>query len=143
MEREWRGRPPLVWLLIGLLGVLGVRGFVGGGQFLLVPSGEIVGVSTRVLQPTPVSDFFVPGLFLFFALGIAPIAVAYYCARRVRWAPEAVVAVGSVVTGWAVLEGIVLGFGERLQALNLLYGVVLIGLALTPPVRGYFGETDQ
>lgn len=127
----WRGRSLLSWVLLGLLGTLGLRALVGGGQFLLVPSGDLIGVSTSVLAPTPFRDFLVPGLFLFFVLGIFPLVVVYGLFEGYQWARYGTLAVGLVLTGWAITEGIVLGFGERLQYLNLLQGVVVVVLALS------------
>lgn len=131
MEWKWRGRSPSYWVLLGLLVTLGVRGVAGGGQFLLVPSGDLIGVSTSVLGPTPFRDFLLPGLFLFFVLGIFPLIVAYAIFEGRQWARHGALAVGLVLTGWAIVEGVVLGFGERLQYLNLLQGVVVAILALS------------
>lgn len=138
MERKRRGRPFLVWVLIGLLGTLGVRGLAGGGQFVLAPSGDVIGVSTAVLAPTPVRDFLVPGLVLFVGLGLLPLVVSYSLYRGHRWAWSGAIAVGVVLTGWAVVEGLVIGFGERLQLFNLLYGIGLLVLSLSPTIRRYY-----
>lgn len=137
MAREWRGRPRLLWVLVGSLALLGVRGLAGGGQFILVPSGDVVGVSTTVLEPTPVNDFLLPGLFLFVALGIVPLVVADGLYRGQRWARTGAIAVGVLLTGWAILEGLVLGVGARLQPLNLVYGIGLVVLAASPAVRAH------
>lgn len=135
MAWEWRGRGGAVWLAIGLLGVLGVRGLVGGGQFVLVPSGALVDVSTTVLTPTPFADFLVPGLFMVLAFGVAPLVAVYGLYDDRQWAPSATIAVGFVLVGWAIVEGFVLGFGERLQYLNLLHGIVLVAVAAIPSLR--------
>jgi hypothetical protein len=128
-------RPLALWLLIGLLAVLGVRGLLGGGQFLLSPSGAIIGVSTAVLAPTPVDDFLLPGVFLFVALGVLPLVVAagLYDARS--WARGGAVTVVILLGVWAIVEGLVLGFGERLQYVNLVQSAVMLLLALAPFVR--------
>ncbi len=128
----------LVWVLIGLVGTLGVRGLVGGGQFILVPSGDVIGVSTTVLAPTPVRDFLVPGLFLFVGLGLFPLVSAYGLYRGHRWAWSGTLVVGVALACWAVVEGLVLGFGERLQYLNLVYGIGLVVLAFSPVVRAHY-----
>lgn len=130
MEREWRGRSLSWWVLVGSIGTLGVRGLLGGGQFLLAPSGDLVGVSTAVLAPTPVRDFLVPGLFLLFVLGILPLVVVLGLYRGRRWAWYGALAVGILLTGWALTEGIVIGFGERLQSVNLLQGILTVVLSL-------------
>lgn len=139
LTHEFRGRPASLWVLLGLSGTLGVRGLVGGGQFVLVPSGAAIGVPTEVLAPTPFDDFLLPGAFLFCALGAFPLVVSYGLYAGRRWAPRGAIAVGVLLTGWALLEGFVLGFGERLQAVNLLQGVVMTAIASHPSVRDRYG----
>lgn len=130
-----RGRPLRRWILIGLLGFLGVRALAGGAQFVLVPSGDVVGVSTAVLEPTPFDHFLVPGLFLFGCLGVLPLVVAFGLYRGDARAWTAALAVAGLLATWAIVEGSLLGFGERLQYLNLLQAIAMAVLAFTPAVR--------
>lgn len=67
-------RPGAVWVLLGLLVLLRIRDLVGGGQFVLVPSEAVVGVSPSVLAPISFRDFLVPGLVVFVGLGLFPVA---------------------------------------------------------------------
>lgn len=140
MAWAWRGRGAVVWLSIGLLGVLGVRGLVGGGQFVLDPSGGIVDVSTTVLTSTPVSDFLLPGIFMVLAFGVAPLLAAYGLSDGRAWGPSATIVVGILLVAWAIVEGVVLGFGERLQYLNLLHGLVLVVVPAVPWLRARSAE---
>ena len=131
------------WTLAGLLLVLCVRGLVGGAQFVLVPSGDFVGVSTRVLAPTPVRTFLLPGVFLFVAFGVAPLLVLYGLFTRRRWARPGAVAVALVLGGWALLEGVVLGFGDRLQYVSLAQAILVLVLAAAPSVRAGNADVGQ
>lgn len=106
--------------VLGLDGFLSVRVLLGGAQFLLVPSGELIGVSTALLAGTPFRDFLLPGLFLFAVLGVGPLVVAYGPAQNRRWAWSGSVAVSLVLAAWVIAEGVLLGFGRRLQYPNLL-----------------------
>jgi hypothetical protein len=131
-----RDRPPQCWLLLGLLVFLGVRGVLGGGQFVLVPSGELIGLSTELLAPTPLDDFFLPGVVLLIGLGAVPLAAAYGLSRGDAWAWPVVVAVGVGLLVWVFVESVV-GFGERLQVLNAVQALVMLLLAAHPSVRGH------
>lgn len=135
MGPDWRGRPPSTWLLIGLLGLLAVRGLLGGGQFVVAPSGDLVGVSTSVLAPLPVRDFLLPGLFLFVGLGLLPLIVARALYRDRAWGRVGAILVGVVLAGWAIGEGLLLGWGARLQYVSLLQAVAILILAVVPLVR--------
>lgn len=137
MITDRQGRSLSRWTLLGLLGTLGVRAIVGGGQFLLAPSGSWIGASTDVLTPTPVDTFLLPGLFLFVALGVVPLTVAYGLYRDRRWAWRGSLVVAIVLAGWAIGEGVVLGWGERLQYLNLIQAIVMAALAAAAIAREY------
>ena len=137
MITDRQGRSLSQWMLLGLLGTLGVRAIVGGGQFLLAPSGNWIGVSTDMLTLTPVETFLLPGLFLFVALGVVPLTVAYGLYRDRRWAWRGSLVVAIVLAGWAIVEGMVLGWGERLQYLNLIQAIAMAVLAAVAIARGY------
>lgn len=132
---SFRDRPTSVLVLAGLHVLLGIRGVLGGGQFIVDPTGGIVGVSTSMLAGTPVSDFLVPGIVLFVGFGVFPLAVASGLVRGFdrAWIASLVVAVG--LLGWVVLEGVLMGFGERLQYPNAIQAVVMGLLSLLPSVR--------
>ena len=130
-----RDRPTPVVVLAGLHVFLGVRGVLGGVQFIIDPSGGIVGVSPSLLTGTPVSDFLVPGIVLLVGFGVFPLAVASLLVRGEdrAWIASLAVAVG--LLGWVVLEGVLMGFGERLQYPNAIHAMVMVLLSLLPAVR--------
>jgi hypothetical protein len=55
--------------------------------------------------------------------------------RRKRWAWPATIAVGVALVVWVLVEGVVIGFGKRLQYPHFVQGVVIVGLAVLPSVR--------
>ncbi|AUV84488.1 hypothetical protein C2R22_23365 (plasmid) [Salinigranum rubrum] len=115
--------------------MLGVSGIVGGGQFILAPSGRLIGISPTLLANSPFESYLVPGLILFSILGVFPLVVVYGLFRRKRWAWPAAIAVGVALVVWVLVEGVVIGFGKRLQYPHLVQGVVIVGLAVLPSVR--------
>lgn len=135
--RSGNGRPRGVSALLVVLAFLGVSALVGGGQFLLDPSGDSIGMPTSALAGSPFADFLVPGLILFAVLGVYPLAVAYGLRGRRRWAWPATVSVGVATVVWIAVQGAIIGFGHWLQWLYLLVGVAILGLALLPSVRRY------
>jgi hypothetical protein len=135
---DWHGRPTSLWVLLGLHALLGVRGLAGGAQFLAAPSGALVGLSTAMLDGTPFRDFFLPGLFLFVVLGAGPLAVLAGLARDSGWAWYGSLAVAATLAVWVLVEGVLIGFGRRLQYPNLLQAVVMALLTLSPAVRRHY-----
>lgn len=130
-------KPPVLVALLAVLAALGVTALFGGGQFLLDPSGSIVGMPTSALEGSPFPDYTVPGLVLFSVLGVLPLAVCYGLLARRRCAPTAAGLVGLATVAWIAVQGVIVGFGHWLQWLYLVVGVVIVGLAVQPSVRGY------
>jgi hypothetical protein len=138
VRTDWRGRPRSLWALVGLLVVLGVRGTLGGLQFVIDPSGDIVGLSTDALAGSPFADYLLPGLVLLFVLGLVPLLVAGGLLGGRRWAWTGAVGVAVTLAIWVLVEGWVVGFGKRLQYPNLVQSVVMFGLAMAPSVRNEY-----
>lgn len=139
-DQQRDSRPAVLWLVMALVGVLGVTGLAGGAQFLLDPSGGIVGIPTSELAGSPFQHFLVPGLLLFTVLGVYPLVVLFALARARAWAWPATVSVGLALVVWIVVEGFVIGFGERMQYPHLVQGVAIVLGALVPSVREYCGR---
>ncbi|MFB6147070.1 MAG: hypothetical protein ABEJ08_05225 [Halobacteriaceae archaeon] len=123
---------------MALVGLLGVSGLAGGAQFVIAPSGRLVGLATTELSGSPFGDFLVPGLILFTVLGVFPLVTLYGLLRGRRWAWPATLVVGVAFAVWVIVEGLVIGFGERLQYPHLAQAVVIVALALTPSVRAQY-----
>jgi hypothetical protein len=111
-----------------MLLVLGVRAVLGGGALVFDPSGGAVGLSTTALAGSPFGDFLVPGLVLFTVVGGGSLAVALALFAGRPWAPVGAVLVGIALVVWVLVEGVVVGFGDRLQYPNLALGIVLVAL---------------
>jgi hypothetical protein len=129
-----RGRPAILWVLLAVLGQLAVRATIGGFALLMVPSGEIVGLSPAPLDGTPFENFLVPGLILFGAFGLVPAVVCYglYTRRRWGWITSVGVAVAMLV--WVFVE-VVVGFDRPTIYLNLATAGVIVVIAVHPAVR--------
>lgn len=143
MLNDWReraDRPVAFWLLLALVGLLGVSGLAGGTSLILDPSGGIVGLSTAELAGSPFGDYLVPGIVLFVVLGVVPLVVCYGLLRTRRWAWPATIGVGIALALWVLVEALVIGFGERLQIPHLLQAVAIVGLAVVPSVRAALGR---
>jgi hypothetical protein len=134
-DRSPQTRSTPYWLLMACLLFLGIGAIGGGGQFLLDPTGGIIGMPVDVLAGSPFTDFLLPGLILFTVLGLFPLVVLYGLYTRRSWAWPAVIMVGIALIIWIVVQGLIVGFGHWLQWLYLCLGFVLILLALLPSVR--------
>jgi hypothetical protein len=94
--------------------------------------GEIIPLPVSALRGSPFETYFAPGLILFCALGLGPLAAAQLAWRRHRLAPIAALGVGAELVIWMAVEIAIVGYSNspRLQPLYLLLGAVITGVGL-------------
>jgi len=126
----------LLLLLVGLL-FQGLSGLWGGGALVADPTGDLLQMPLSLLDDSPFSDYFVPGLILLTALGVGPLIVALGLWRRRPWAWYGAVAVGGALVVWIGVEVWMIGYHTD-PPLQLIYGtlgVLLLVLSTRPSVR--------
>jgi hypothetical protein len=113
-----------IFLSVGALG--------GGFALMLGPRGEIIPLPLSALKGSLFATYFAPGLILFCALGLGPLAAAELARRRHRLAPIAAFGVGVALLIWMAVEIAIVGYTNSppLQAIYLLFGAVIIGVGL-------------
>jgi hypothetical protein len=113
-----------VFLSLGALG--------GGGALMLGSRGEIIPLPLSALKGSPFETYFAPGLILFCALGLGPLAAAHLAWRRHPRAPDAALGVGVALLIWMTVEIAIVGYTNSppLQPFYLLLGAVITGVGL-------------
>lgn len=91
-------RPLPLWILLLWLVFLAFGGLYGGIAMLIDPSGDTMGVDV-LLPLLPVPDFILPGLFLIFGMGLAPLVLVFGLLARPNWAGLTRLPAGAVITG--------------------------------------------
>jgi hypothetical protein len=111
---------------------LGVGALGGGGALMLGSRGQIIPLPLSALQGSPFETYFAPGLILFCALGLGPLAAARLVWLRHPLAPVAAVGVGVALLIWMVVEIAVVGYSNDppLQPFYVLLGAVITGVGL-------------
>jgi len=144
-------RPFALWLLIFFLIFLALGGLYGGIAMLTDPSGGSLQM-TEVLPLLPVPDYTLPGLFLLFVMGLAPLFLTYALLARPNWAwAESIsrwshhhwawtgtVALGLVLALWLIVEGVMIGFQWPIQYVTAVNGILILLFALVPSVRKFY-----
>jgi hypothetical protein len=108
-------------------------GALGGGLALMLGSrGEIIPLPLSALSGSPFETYFAPGLILFCALGLGPLAAALLAWRRNPLAPMATLGVGVALLIWMAVQIGIVGYSNSppLQPFYLLLGVVITGVGL-------------
>jgi hypothetical protein len=146
-----RARPATVRALILLQLLLGVGALFGGGVLILAPDGHLIGMPMNLLANSPFTNFLVPGLLLFFFVGVFPSVVAYSLRqrpgwrwpnllnpfKRMHWSWAASLAAGVAVVVWIVVEIQFMPVGF-VHLLYLAWGALILILTLLPSVRRHF-----
>jgi hypothetical protein len=148
-------RPVAVIVLIALEAILAFLGFASGINFLIDPTGGTHGMDTTMLEPTPIRDFTLVGLFFVTCYGILPILAIYGLWKLPRWRRTDVVnkwtgqnwawtgtaATGVILVVWIAVEIMLVGspngFPRFLQVMMTLLGIVILSLAMLPRVKAY------
>jgi menaquinone-dependent protoporphyrinogen oxidase len=117
---------PLRRALVGLCGFTGVTAVAGGMQLMLQPHGAAL-TPTTMLDGTPFTSLFVPGLLLAGVVGLTNLVAGTLVFRRHRAGDLAALAAGLALTTWIVVQVSLIGAGHWLQALYLAVGLATIG----------------
>jgi hypothetical protein len=129
----------------------GINGVLGGGAFILDPSGDLLGITATVLDGSPFPNFLVPGLVLFALLGIVPLTVAYALWAKPRWdaaaaierrtgmhwAWLATVSVSAALLVFLAIELLIVGYTFLLLIMSVV-GVGMLALAMLPATRQHY-----
>jgi hypothetical protein len=108
-------------------------GALGGGSALMLGSrGQIIPLPLSVLKGSPFETYFVPGVILFCAVGLGPLAAALLAWFRHPLAPTAALGAGITLLIWMAVEIAIVGYSNNppLQPFYVLLGVVITGVGL-------------
>lgn len=109
----------------------GIGAFYGGLHLILHPDGSSIGLSTDWLKHSSFDSFFIPGLVLFLVNGLFDFFVLWQLVFNKSNSGVYVVAQGTVLCGWILIQILLL---QSVYFLHYLLGGV--GLALV--FLGYF-----
>lgn len=65
---------------IGLIAIqlfLALGAIFGGGMLIIDPSGELLKMPLSLLEQSPFPNYFIPGVLLFFILGVIPVWISF------------------------------------------------------------------
>jgi len=144
-------RPLTAWLLIILMIFLAIGGIISGPMLFLSPNGDLMGMSTDVLEGSPFADYLIPGIILFVCNGVFPLLVAIgliapkwkglsflnpFPAHQWPW--TGAIAAGVILLIWIITETAMLGYVSFLQPVMAAWGAIILILTAMPDLRKYY-----
>ncbi|MCQ3935693.1 MAG: hypothetical protein DPW18_01475 [Chloroflexi bacterium] len=141
-------KPIALWFLVVSLIFLAFGGLYGGILMLTDPSGRSLQMDS-VLPQLLVPNYVLPGLFLLFVMGLAPLFLTFSLLARPKWIPlpilfrhywawTATLALGIVLILWLTLQAFLIGFQWPIQYVTAVNGLLIVLLTLIPQVRKHF-----
>jgi len=109
---------------------VGVGALLGGSLALSDPTGISFGASTDMLKTGPFTSFLIPGLFLFFAIGIGHLVSFIFVKRRLRFHAYISGGAGCILMGWILIQCYILHAINILHVIFFLIGLLESSIAL-------------
>lgn len=140
------------YLLIILHFLLGIGAVFGGLSFIIDPTGLLLKVPLSLLDHSPFSSFLIPGVILFFFLGVAPIVIGLalifqwngkliykLCVFRDKhWSWSFSLYIGFVLIVWINIQIYIIGLSSVVHLLYILIGLGIQIITLLPSVQNYY-----
>ena len=113
------------YYILGSLQAFTAIGAIPAGYGLLMDTtGQGVGMSTKLLENSPLSSFLLPGLFLLLVNGLAHMVGAYLSFTRHRYAGYSGLVLGILLCLWIIIQVAWISLSSILQPLYLLIGLI-------------------
>ena len=149
-------RPPALYILCLLLAFQAISALGGGSVILLDPTGVSIGFPPETLRGTPFPNFIIPGIILFFVLGVLPAILVYALLARPlwpwanalniyrdrHWAWTYALYVGIMLIVWIDVQIWMVGYGMFIQTFYAFMGLAIVVAALWPSVWRYYRLSD-
>lgn len=100
-----------------------------GFSMIIQPDGSGLGMTTKFLLESPFTNFFIPGLFLFFVNGLVNLIVSILTFRRNQHSGKLGLILGFTLVGWITIQVWSTGYISFMQPMFFGIGLVEIVLA--------------
>lgn len=116
----------LRFLTILLLLFNGTGALFGGWSLISDPTGQDLQLPQNLLQHSPFPDFFIPGIVLFTSIGVFSLIVFLWLIMRWKYDAILLISEGILVTGWILIQIIMIRQFSYLQFIFAAIGLFFI-----------------
>lgn len=114
------------YIALLLLLLNGTGAFVGGIPMILWPDGSANGISITYLEHSPFDNYLIPGIILVGCNGVLSVFVFIALAFNLHAHSRYVILQGTILTGWIIIQMMMLREINFLHVLFLLIGITLM-----------------
>jgi hypothetical protein len=111
-----------------LLFITGLNALAAGYGFMSDPSGENLGMTTEYLKFSFFDSFLIPGIILFATIGLLSIVAAVFALKKAKLYPLFIFIEGCILTGWIIIQVMLVRDFNWLHFTFLGVGLLLIFL---------------
>lgn len=115
----------------------GIAAIYGGINFILYPDGSSLNIPLKYLGPTPFKSYLIPGIILFIVNGVSSILVFMALIRKSPLASGLVMMQGVLLTGWILVQVVLL---QIVYPLHLWMGAVGLLLIILGGIRNFLSN---
>ena len=126
-------------LSIILLAFIGLGAVYGGVNLISDPTGWKIGLHTGMLKYSPFKDFLIPGIILFFVLGLGSLFTCAMATLRTARYPLWVIFFGFAIAIWISVQMLMLRDVYFLQVLFGAIGITLMILGIIERKKEFDG----
>lgn len=112
--------------VIILLLITGLNALATGYGFMADPTGQVLGMTTEYLQFSPFETFLIPGIILFCVMGVFSTVAAIMAIKQKKCYPVLTIVEGCFLTGWIVIQIMMVRDFNWLHGTFLGVGLILI-----------------
>jgi len=104
----------------------GIGALYGGWNLMLYPDGSSIQLSMDWLRHTPFVDYRIPGFILFIANGLLSAFASIALLLNIKQSPWLVIAQGAILTGWILVQILLIQTIYFLHFICVSVGIALI-----------------
>ncbi|MBS1535146.1 MAG: hypothetical protein JST78_08715 [Bacteroidetes bacterium] len=108
-----------------MLLLIGINALVAGYLFIIDPTGHKMGIELSYLQNAPFETYLIPGLILFIVIGCLSMFTAVCVWKKTENHPYWIMLQSSLLSGWILIQIILVQDFNWLHALMLLISALL------------------
>jgi len=141
------------YVLIVLIGFVGISACFSGPLLIADPSGELIQFPEGTLNDTPFSSFLIPGIMLTTIIGLYPVLVTLWLLfpkmlpfsikgpLQTRW--YAAMSVGIAIMIFIIVQLLLIPAKMFLQVIYLLVGILICVICMYPAIRKYYSNENK
>jgi hypothetical protein len=115
--------------------LVGIGALFGGLLGIFDPNGKLTGMPTDILKTSPFTNFLIPGLFLFFIIGIGHLTSFIFIKRNFKFHAYISGGLGCILMAWILIQCYIINTITILHVIFFIVGLIESFFALSMVIK--------